>query len=52
MNNTGKSVQTAVHFFKIEPEEIIIIHDDLELAFEKIVLKRVAELLVIMVSDQ
>ena len=40
MNNTGKSVQAAAHFFKIKPEEIIIIHDDLELGFEKIVLKR------------
>ncbi len=39
MNNTGKSVQSAAHFFKIKPEEIIIIHDDLELDFEKIVLK-------------
>ena len=40
MNNTGKSAQAAAHFFKIKPEEIIIIHDDLELAFEKIVLKK------------
>ena len=40
INNTGKSVQAAAHFFKIKPEEIIIIHDDLELDFEKIVLKR------------
>ena len=40
MNNTGKSVQAAAHFFKIKPEEIIIIHDDLELDFEKIVLKK------------
>ncbi|MCK5154284.1 MAG: aminoacyl-tRNA hydrolase [Spirochaetales bacterium] len=40
MNNTGKSVQAAAHFFKIKPEEIIVIHDDLELDFEKIVLKK------------
>jgi len=40
MNNTGKSVQATAHFFKIKPEEIIIIHDDLELGFEKIVLKK------------
>ena len=40
MNNTGKSVQAASHFFKIKPEEILIVHDDLELAFEKIVLKK------------
>ena len=40
VNNTGKSAQAAAHFFKIKPEEIIIIHDDLELDFEKIVLKK------------
>ncbi|MCK5673997.1 MAG: aminoacyl-tRNA hydrolase [Spirochaetales bacterium] len=40
MNNTGKSVQAAAHFFKIKPEEIIIIHDDLEIGFEKTVLKK------------
>ena len=40
VNNTGKSVQAALHFFKFKPEEIIIVHDDLELAFEKIVFKK------------
>ena len=40
MNNTGKSAQAAAHFFKIKPEEIILVHDDLELAFGKIVLKK------------
>ena len=40
VNKSGKSVLSAAHFFKIKPEEIIIIHDDLELAFEKIVLKK------------
>ena len=40
INNTGKSAQAAAHFFKIKPEEIILIHDDLELAFEQIVLKK------------
>ena len=40
MNNIGKSVQAAAHFFKIKPEEILIVHDDLELGFEKIVLKK------------
>lgn len=40
MNNTGKSAQAAAHFFKIKPEEIIIIHDDLELDFEKLALKK------------
>ncbi|MDA3940086.1 MAG: aminoacyl-tRNA hydrolase [Spirochaetia bacterium] len=40
VNNTGKSAQAAAHFFKIKPEEIILVHDDLELDFEKIVLKK------------
>lgn len=40
VNNTGKSVQSSAHFFKIKPEEIILIHDDLELDFEKIILKK------------
>jgi peptidyl-tRNA hydrolase, PTH1 family len=40
INNTGKSVQAAAHFFKLKPEEIIIIHDDLELKFGKIVYKK------------
>jgi len=40
MNNTGKSVQAAAHFFKIKPEGILILHDDLELDFEKVVLKK------------
>ena len=40
MNNTGKSVQAAAHFFKIKPEEILILHDDLELDFEKVILKK------------
>ncbi len=40
MNHTGKSVQAAAHFFKIKPEEVLIIHDDLELPYEKVVIKR------------
>jgi len=40
MNNIGKSVQAAAHFFKIKPEEIIVIHDDLELPFEKLAVKK------------
>ena len=40
MNNSGKSVQAAAHFFKIKPEEIIVIHDDLELPFGKVIVKK------------
>lgn len=31
MNNSGDSVQKALHFFKINPENIIVIHDELDL---------------------
>ena len=40
MNHIGKSVQAAAHFFKIKPEEIIVIHDDLELPFETLAVKK------------
>jgi PTH1 family peptidyl-tRNA hydrolase len=32
MNSSGESVQAAAAFFKIKPEEIIVVHDELELA--------------------
>ncbi|KIM04317.1 MAG: peptidyl-tRNA hydrolase [Sulfurovum sp. AS07-7] len=33
MNLSGKSVQAVVNFYKIESENIIVIHDDLDLPF-------------------
>ncbi len=33
MNNSGKSVLAVAHFFKIEIENIVVIHDDLDLPF-------------------
>ncbi|MCK5078141.1 MAG: aminoacyl-tRNA hydrolase [Calditrichia bacterium] len=33
MNLSGESVQPFMQFFKFEPEEIIVVHDDLELDF-------------------
>lgn len=33
MNRSGICVSAAAHFYKIEPEEILVIHDDLELNF-------------------
>lgn len=36
MNNSGEAVLCLISFYKIEPEKIIIIHDDLDLDFEKI----------------
>ena len=32
MNESGKSVGALAHFFKIMPEEILIVHDELDLA--------------------
>ena len=31
MNNSGSAVSQAVSFYKIEPEDILIIHDDMDL---------------------
>lgn len=31
MNNSGKSVQKIISFFKLTPENIIVIHDDLDI---------------------
>lgn len=36
MNLSGKSVQSAAAFFKIPPEQILLIHDDLDLKFGEI----------------
>ena len=33
MNRSGESVQALMHFFKIEPESMLVVHDDIELAF-------------------
>jgi len=35
MNLSGDSVVEFVHFFKIEPKDILVIHDDLDLPFGK-----------------
>ena len=31
MNNSGRAVSAALHYWKIEPEEMLIAHDDLDL---------------------
>ncbi|MDP2632855.1 MAG: aminoacyl-tRNA hydrolase [Candidatus Curtissbacteria bacterium] len=36
MNNSGQSVSAVVNFYKIDPKELIVIHDDLDLEFGKI----------------
>jgi PTH1 family peptidyl-tRNA hydrolase len=40
MNASGESVAAAANFYKIEPNEIAVIHDDLDLAEGKLRVKR------------
>ena len=40
MNLSGKSVQPVKHFFKVELEDVIIIHDDIDLPFGAVRFKR------------
>jgi PTH1 family peptidyl-tRNA hydrolase len=36
MNLSGSALQAAAHFFKLRPEDIVVIYDDLDLPFGKI----------------
>jgi len=40
MNNSGESVAPAARFYKIEPADVIVIHDELDLADGKLRVKR------------
>ncbi len=40
MNLSGESVAPACHFFKIEPDQVLAIHDELELDFGVVGFKR------------
>jgi PTH1 family peptidyl-tRNA hydrolase len=40
MNLSGTSVQPVKHFFKVELEDIIVIHDDIDLPFGAVRFKR------------
>lgn len=40
MNLSGASVQSALSFFKISPDEMLVLHDDLELPFGAYAWKR------------
>ncbi|MEA2047422.1 MAG: aminoacyl-tRNA hydrolase [Campylobacterota bacterium] len=40
MNLSGKSVLSVKHFFKIELEDVIVIHDDIDLPFGAVRFKR------------
>lgn len=39
MNDSGRSVQPAAQFFKVPPRSILVIHDELDLAFGEVRLK-------------
>lgn len=39
MNNSGRAVQEAAHFYKLEPADILVLHDELDLAPGKLRLK-------------
>ncbi len=40
MNDSGRSVQAACTFYKIKPSELIVAHDELDLPFAEIRLKK------------
>lgn len=39
MNESGRSVQPAMAFFKVEPRELLVLHDELDLPFGTVRLK-------------
>ena len=39
MNESGESVQPAMAFFKVEPGDVIVLHDELDLPFGDVRLK-------------
>jgi len=39
MNSSGKAVQKALHFYQEKPEDLIVIHDEIELPFGQIKIK-------------
>ena len=40
MNLSGESVAAAAHFYKLPPEQVIVIHDEIDLAFGKLRVKQ------------
>lgn len=40
MNKTGEPVRRAVDFFQLDPEEVLVIHDDLELPFGTVQIRK------------
>ena len=40
MNDSGLAVQAAAHFYKIPPDHVAVLHDDLDLALGRVEVKR------------
>ena len=40
MNESGRAVGEAARFFKLAPEDVVVLHDELDLAFGKIRIKQ------------
>jgi PTH1 family peptidyl-tRNA hydrolase len=40
MNDSGRAVQTAVQFFKLQPSDVIVIYDEIDLPLGKVRVKR------------
>jgi PTH1 family peptidyl-tRNA hydrolase len=40
MNDSGRAVGAAAHFYKIEPSDIVVFHDEIDLVFGKVRVKR------------
>jgi peptidyl-tRNA hydrolase, PTH1 family len=40
MNLSGESVAAAAHFYKLPPERVVVIHDEIDLAFGKLRVKQ------------
>lgn len=40
MNESGRALQAAMTFYKLKPEQIVVIHDDLDLPFAKLRIKQ------------
>ncbi|MEM9639226.1 MAG: aminoacyl-tRNA hydrolase [Pseudomonadota bacterium] len=36
MNNSGQSVQAALRFYKLEPQDVVVLHDEIDLAPGKV----------------
>lgn len=39
MNRSGESVEPCAHFFKVAPEDVIVVHDELDIPFGRVRVK-------------